>query len=478
MGLFEFQMKRGNTLSEKFSGSTGKIDKIITIGGKEDETRNLADALAADYHISAAPNVLDAAKRLTKEMFSAIVLDLTDNESDMVNILQTLNQLSPDTPVIVIGNPHDTRLIVKAIKAGAFDFVTRPYQPEKIKLSVRQAIENRSLKNEIDYLRREQDVVYDYNRVIAVSSAMQSVMKSIKRLAQTDSTILVTGETGTGKSFLSGNIHFNSPRHNKPFVGVNCANIPETLLESELFGHNKGAFTGADKTRTGRFEQASGGTIFLDEFCELSFGLQAKLLRAIEQKSFERLGSNKTIQADTRIIAATNRDIEALVRTGNFREDLYYRINVLRIHMPPLRERLECIEPLAYYLLRKLSRSVKKRIDSFAPDVIERLRQYPWPGNIRQLSNTIERAILLEDDRVIRQASISLPDLGDKVSPTLQAVGLRLSEDQEKDMISNALEENLWIQKDAARQLGITPRALNYRINKLGITHSRWRKNR
>jgi DNA-binding NtrC family response regulator len=444
----------------------------------EDETRNLADALAADYHISAAPNVLEAAKRLTKETFSVIVLDLTDNGSDMVNILQTLNQLSPDTPVIVIGNPHDTRLIVKTIKAGAFDFVTRPYPPEKIKLSVHQALENRSLKNEIDYLRREQDVIYDYNRIIAVSSAMQSVMKTIKRLSQTESTILVTGETGTGKSFLSGNIHFNSPRRNKPFVAVNCANIPETLLESELFGHNKGAFTGADKTRTGRFEQASGGTIFLDEFCELSFGLQAKLLRAIEQKSFERLGSNKTIQADTRIIAATNRDIEALVRTGKFREDLYYRINVLRIHMPPFRERFECIEPLAYYLLRKLSRSVKKRIDSFAPDVIEKFRHYPWPGNIRQLSNTIERAILLEDDREIRQESISLPDIGDTVSPTLQAVGLRLSEDQEKDMISSALKENLWIQKDAAHQLGITPRALNYRINKLGITHSRWRKNR
>jgi len=444
----------------------------------EDETRRLADALAGDYHISAAPNVLDAAKRLAKEAFSAIVLDLTDNGSDMVNILQTLNQLSPDTPVIVIGKHHDTRLIVKAIKAGAFDFVTRPYPPEKIKLSIHQALENRSLKNEIDYLRREQDVVYDYNRIIAVSPAMQNIMKTIKRLAQTDSTILVTGETGTGKSFLSGNIHFNSPRRQMPFVGVNCANIPETLLESELFGHNKGAFTGADKTRTGRFEQASGGTIFLDEFCELSFDLQAKLLRAIEHKSFERLGSNKTIQADTRIIAATNRDIEALVRTGRFREDLYYRINVLRIHMPPLRERLECIEPLAHYLLGKLSRSVKKNVDSFAPDVMESFRQYPWPGNIRQLSNTIERAILLEDDRVIRPESISLPDLGDKVSPTLQALSLRLSEDQEKDMISSALEENLWIQKDAAHQLGITPRALNYRINKLGITHSRWRKNK
>jgi DNA-binding NtrC family response regulator len=444
----------------------------------EDETRYLADALAVDFHISAAPNVLDAAKRLTKETFSAIVLDVMDNGSDMVNILQTLNQLSPDIPVIVIGNPHDSRLIVKAIKAGAFDFVTRPYPPEKIKLSVQQALENRGLKNEIDYLRREQDVVYDYNRVVAVSPAMQNVMKTIKRLAQTNSTILVTGETGTGKSFLSGNIHFNSPRSNKPFVGVNCANIPETLLESELFGHDKGAFTGADKTRTGRFEQASGGTIFLDEFCELGFGLQAKLLRAIELKSFERLGSNKTIQADTRIIAATNRDIEALVQTGKFREDLYYRINVLRIHMPPLRQRLECIEPLAYHFLGKLSRSVKKKIDSFSPDVIEMFRQYPWPGNIRQLSNTIERAILLEDDRVIRQESISLPDLGDNVSHNHQAVGLRLSEGQEKDMICSALEGNLWIQKDAASQLGITPRALNYRIKKLGITHSRWRKNK
>ena len=465
-------------MSDNNSGTIGKIDKILTIGGKEDETRSLADALATDYHISAAPNILDAAKRLAKETFSAIVLDLMDNGTDMANILQTLNRISPDTPVVIIGQPHDTQLIVKAIKAGAFDFVTRPYPPEKIKLSIHQALENRSLKNEIDYLRREQDVVYDYNHIIAVSPAMQNVMKAIKRLAQTDSTILVTGETGTGKSFLSGNIHFNSPRRNKPFVGVNCANIPETLLESELFGHNKGAFTGADKTRTGRFEQASGGTIFLDEFCELGFDLQAKLLRAIEQKSFERLGSNKTIQADTRIIAATNRDIEALVRTGQFREDLYYRINVLRIHMPPLRERLECIEPLAHYLLGKLSRSVKKKIETFVPDVIEMFRQYPWPGNIRQLSNTIERAILLEDDREIRQESISLPDLGDKASPNLQAVGLRLSEDQEKDMISNALENNLWIQKDAARQLGITPRALNYRINKLGITHSRWRKNR
>jgi DNA-binding NtrC family response regulator len=466
-------------LSAKTLSAIEKTASILIIGEVEDETRNLADALAADYHISAAPNVAESARRrLTKESFSAIIFDLLDDGSDLAKILESLQLLAPDTPVIVIGHQNDAQLVVRAIKAGAFDFISKPYPPEKIKLSVHQALENRSLKNEIDYLRREQDVVYDYDRIIAVSPAMQNVIKTIKRLARTDSTILMTGETGTGKSFLSGNIHFNSLRRQKPFIKVNCANIPETLLESELFGHEKGSFTGADKTRTGRFEQADGGTIFLDEFCELGLELQAKLLRAIEDKAFERLGGNKTIHADTRIIAATNRDIEAFVREGNFREDLYYRINVLRIHLPPLRERVQCIEPLAHYFLAKLGRSLKKKIDAFDPEVIEMFRQYPWPGNIRQLSNTIERAILMEDDTVIRQENISLPKIETLSLPGKQPAGLKLSEEQEKEMISRALADNLWIQKDAARQLGISPRALNYRINKLGITHARWRKNK
>jgi len=455
-----------------------KNARLLVIGQHEDETRNLADVLAADYPISAAPNIQDAAQRLKKEAFSVILFDLADEEADLVNSIEKLQEYAPSTPIIVVGHQHDAQLIVKAVKAGAFDFVTKPYPPEKIKLSVYQALEHRSLKNEIDYLRREQDVVYDYEQIIAVSGAMQEVIKTIKRLAGTDSTVLVTGETGTGKSFLSGNIHFNSPRHNKPFIKVNCANIPETLLESELFGHEKGSFTGADKTRTGRFEQAGGGTIFLDEFCELGFDLQAKLLRAIEDKAFERLGGNKTIHTDTRIIAATNRDIEALVREGQFREDLYYRINVLRIHLPPLRERTACIEPLAYYLLEKLGRTVKKKINSIDPEVIDMFRQYPWPGNIRQLSNTIERALLLEDQMVIRKSSVSLPEINDLTPPKIQPTGLKLSENEETEMIARALEDNLWIQKDAALQLGISPRALNYRIKKLGITHARWRKNK
>jgi len=458
-----------------------QIDKnarLLVIGQHEDQTRNLADALAADYPISAAPNIPEAAQRLEKEAFNVILFDLADDEAHLVNSIEKLQEYAPSTPIIVVGHQHDAQLIVKAVKAGAFDFVTKPYPPEKIKLSVHQALEHRSLKNEIDYLRREQDVVYDYEQIVAVSGAMQEVIKTIKRLAGTDSTVLVTGETGTGKSFLSGNIHFNSPRHNKPFIKVNCANIPETLLESELFGHEKGSFTGADKTRIGRFEQAGGGTIFLDEFCELGFDLQAKLLRAIEEKAFERLGGNKTIHTDTRIIAATNRDIEALVREGQFREDLYYRINVLRIHLPPLRERTACIEPLAYYLLEKLGRTVKKKINSIDPEVIDMFRRYPWPGNIRQLSNTIERALLLEDQMVIRKSSVSLPEIDDLAPPQIKPTGLKLSENEETEMIARALEDNLWIQKDAALQLGISPRALNYRIKKLGITHARWRKNK
>jgi DNA-binding NtrC family response regulator len=455
-----------------------KIARLLVIGQHEDETRNLADALVADYPISAAPNIPEAVQRLQKEAFSVIIFDLADDGSHLVNSMEELQACAPSTPIIVIGHQHDSQLIVRAVKAGAFDFVTKPFPPEKIKLSVHQALEHRSMKNEIDYLRREQDVVYDHEQIIAVSGAMQAIIKTIKRLAGTDSTVLVTGETGTGKSFLSGNIHFNSPRRSKPFIKVNCANIPGTLLESELFGHEKGSFTGADKIRTGRFEQADGGTIFLDEFCELDLDLQAKLLRAIEEKAFERLGGNKTIHANTRIIAATNRDIEALVRESKFREDLYYRINVLRIHMPPLRERAACIEPLTNYLLEKLSRTVKKKITSIDPAVIDMFRRYSWPGNIRQLSNTIERAILLEDRTVIRKDSVSLPENEDLAPQNIQPVGLKLSKSEEKEMIARALDDNLWIQKDAALQLGISPRALNYRIKKLGITHSRWRKNK
>jgi DNA-binding NtrC family response regulator len=454
-------------------------ERILIVGEVAGEAQAFADALARDFTLSLATTALDAGKRLQKEVFALIIFDVCADTGQMVDILKSLQQLSPPTPIIVTSPALDPRMIVDAVKAGAADFITRPFAAEKLRISVCRALENRSLRNEIDYLRREQDVLYDTDRIISVSEAMQKTMASIRQLAQTESTVLITGETGTGKSFVSGNIHFNSPRRHKPFIKVNCANIPETLLESELFGHEKGAFTGADKLRAGRFEQAHGGTLFLDEFCELSPGLQSKLLRVLEDKTFERLGGNKTIQVDVRVIAATNRDIEALVSQGRFREDLYYRINVLRIHLPPLRERRSDIEPLAHYLLGKLGRALKKKIEGFSPEVLRRFQDYNWPGNIRQLSNTIERSILLEDGTVIQPESVSLPDIRRTAAePEAAPAGLKLTAEQEKDMISRALEDNLWIQKDAALQLGISARALNYRIKKLGISHHRWRKNK
>jgi transcriptional regulator with PAS, ATPase and Fis domain len=288
----------------------------------------------------------------------------------------------------------------------------------------------------------------------------------------------MTGETGTGKSFLSGTIHFNSQRRDKPFVKINCANIHETLLESELFGHEKGAFTGADKLRIGRFEQAHGGTMFLDEIGEMGLPLQSKLLRVLEEKAFERVGGNKTIHSDVRVIAATNRNLEQLISEGKFREDLYYRINVLFTKLPPLRERKQCIEPLAYSLLKKICRSLGKKIVGFSPIVMEKIIAYPWPGNIRQLANTIDRAAILEDGAIIQTSSISMPGPIEITQSQAEDSPPESLEMGEKEHILKALEENLWIQKDAAKTLGISPRTLNYKIKKFNISHPRWRKNK
>ncbi|MCD6295753.1 MAG: sigma-54-dependent Fis family transcriptional regulator, partial [Deltaproteobacteria bacterium] len=256
-------------------------------------------------------------------------------------------------------------------------------------------------------------------------------------------------------------------------------NIPEALLESELFGHEKGAFTGANKLRVGRLEQGNGGTVFLDEIGEMTQGLQAKLLRVLEEKSFERVGGNRTIHSDVRIICATNRHPEQQVKEGNFREDLYYRINILRVHLPPLRERRECIEILAHFLMEKSCRNLKKKIKGFSLETLEAFKNYTWPGNIRQLANIIERAVILEESPFIQLENTTLqepPHAKPKHEP-LPSHPVHSIRDQEKEIIIKALEESLWVQKEAAKLLDITPRTLNYKIKKFGISHPRWRKN-
>ncbi len=402
----------------------------------------------------------------------------SDMNETFSQTMQELRKHLPFSPVVVTSDSCEVGTVVLAIKQGAYDFVVKPYDAAKISLALGNAQESLSLKNEINYLRREQDVIYEMSKVIALSPAMRQVIDNVNKFAATDSTVLMTGETGTGKSMLAGSVHFNSSRRLKPFVKINCANIQENLLESELFGHEKGSFTGADKMRVGRFEQANGGSILLDEIGEMSFGLQAKLLRILEEKSFERLGGNRTIHVDTRVIAATHRDLEELVRQKKFREDLFYRINVLPIHLPPLRERKQCLEPLANFLLKKLSRTLHKLVKKFTPEVMELIKAYPWPGNIRQLANTIERAVLLEDGETIQMDNFTLLEVEtkQKAEPAGFAKSLPLAE-LEKEKILAALEESLWIQKDAAILLGVSPRVLNHKIKKFAITHHRWRKN-
>ncbi|WP_028579892.1 sigma-54-dependent transcriptional regulator [Desulfogranum japonicum] len=451
---------------------------VLAFESHDENKRNITSALSPISNLITFEN--DAGlfqQAIGKNQYDVILIGMDTSNGSSFQLIEQAHSTTPYTPIIITGKDDCTDDIVAAIKNGATNFIPQPFSSPRLRLAVEKALEERRLKNEIAYLRGKQDIIYDLDAIIAESPTFKAVVKNLKKFALTDSTVLITGKTGTGKSFLSGSIHYNSPRKNSPFIKINCANIPGSLLESELFGHEKGAFTGADKQRIGRFEQANGGTIFLDEIGEIPLEIQAKLLRVIEEKSFERVGGNKTIHADVRIIAATNRDLPMQVAEGKFREDLYYRINVLPISLPTLRERSQCIEPLAKRLLAKAAISMKRTIHGFSPQAIKILKDYEWPGNIRQLANTIERAVILEERDHIQPESIQLPDTIDKnLSKTFNnGESLQL---QEREAILYALENALWVQKNAAKRLGISPRALNYKIKKFGITHSNWRKNK
>ena len=449
---------------------------VLAYESLDDHIKSLSQALSDTSEICFQTDPKSFELELAKKEYDVIFMNVKPNNASTFKLLKKTRSQLPYTPIIMTSKSEQTELVVEAIKLGAYDFISTPFSKTRVQLTVQRAMQQRELSNEIDYLRRSQDIVYDFNGIVANSPSFQRIIASLKKFAITDSTILLTGKTGTGKSFLSGSIHFNSHRRNSPFIKINCTNIPETLLESELFGHEKGSFTGAEKLRIGRFEQANGGTIFLDEIGEIPLEIQTKLLRVLEEKAFERVGGNKTIEVDVRIIAATNKTLEEQIAAGKFREDLYYRINVLPVNLPTLQDRPLCIEPLAYKLLDQSCATLKKRINSFSPDSLAIIKSYNWPGNIRQLANTIERAVILEDSDSIQSDSIQIPDFH---QPTHQF--RRTSEPletQEKELILRALEENLWVQKNAAKQLGISPRALNYKVNKFGITHPNWRKNK
>jgi len=461
------------------------MGRILVADDHDAIRRGLVRGLTeAGHEVEEASNGNQAIERLTDNYFDVVLSDLKMGGSDGMDVLRTTRALHPTTAVILMTAFGTVNTAVEAMKIGAFDYVQKPFEIEEMEVKIEKALEVKRLKNEIEYLRDAQQDRYDFEKIIGTSPALQRVLDIVKKVAKSNTTVLVRGETGTGKELIAGAIHHNSLRTSRNFVKVNCAALQENLLESELFGHEKGAFTGADKQRIGRFEQADGGTLFLDEIGDMSASTQAKILRVLQEHEFERLGGTRTLRVDVRLVAATNRDLPAMVAGGQFREDLYYRLNVVSIEMPPLRERKDDIVPLANTFIRKFSAELKKKMGGVEPDAQKLLMRYNWPGNIRELENTIERAMLLAEGKAIVGGDLRLgeapaaggpgrdqPSTVVKIPPT----GIPL-EDVERSALIEALKMSNWVQKDAAELLAISPRVMNYKIKTLGIEFPRGRR--
>src|SRR6187455_3397501 len=459
------------------------MGRILVADDHDALRRGLVRGLTeAGHEVEEASNGNAAIERLHDSYFDVVLSDLKMGGSDGMDVLRTTRAMHPTTAVILMTAFGTVNTAVEAMKIGAFDYVQKPFEIEEMELKVNKAIEHRRLKHEIEYLRHTQQDIYDFDRIVGASGALQSVLAIVKKVAKSNTTVLIRGETGTGKELIAGATHHNSLRAGRNFVKVNCAALQENLLESELFGHEKGAFTGADKQRIGRFEQADGGTLFLDEVGDMSANTQAKILRVLQEHEFERLGGTRTLRVDVRLIAATNRDLPAMVQAGQFREDLYYRLNVVTMEMPPLRERKDDIAALSNFFIRRFAGELKKKIQGPEPDALKMLMRYHWPGNIRELENAIERAMLLADGTHIAVDDLRLGDTTTTGSPRegasivkIPPTGVALEEVERLTLIE-ALKMSNWVQKDAAELLSISPRVMNYKIKTLGIEFPRGRR--
>ncbi|MBD3299265.1 MAG: response regulator, partial [candidate division Zixibacteria bacterium] len=352
----------------------------------------------AGYEVSLAADGADAWELCREHDPDLVITDLAMPKLDGFDLLKRVRRQFPDTEVVIITAHGTVDRAVEAMKAGAFDFITKPFEFDVLRLTAERALERRSLRQENVRLHGELADRYRPDNMVGVSAAMRRVFEMVARVAPSDSNVLILGESGTGKELVARAIHHTSPRREEPFVAVNCGALPRDLVESELFGVQRGAFTGADADRPGRFERAAGGTLFLDEITELPSDVQVKLLRALQDRQIERLGATVPVDVDVRFVCASNADVDQLIRDGQFRQDLYYRINVVTIQVPPLREHPEDIEPLVYHFLTRLNAADV----TFAPDVLDRLRSSQWPGNVRELENVIERALVLrkQADRI------------------------------------------------------------------------------
>jgi len=431
----------------------------------------LARALADEGHdVSETGSPRDALRLLNQRTFDLLVVDNLMPEMSGLDLIRQITSSMPshEQPQILMMTAHATvESAIEAMKLGALDYLQKPFEIEEFLVVARKAIEHERLRTHHDYLITERDEQFGHYGIVGRSGAIQEVIRKAKLVAQSRSTVLITGETGTGKELVARAIHDWSAQREMPLVKVNCAALPETLIESELFGHVRGAFTGAVANKKGRFALADGGTIFLDEIGTVSMSVQAKLLRVLQEREFEPLGSERTMKVDVRVIAASNRDLRQLTADGKFQEDLYYRLNVIPLVMPPLRERREDIPPLVEYFARRHAERAGKRISDVAPDAMTLLTQAPWPGNVRELENTIERAVVLSSQPVIQSRDIVLVGAIAQPQAGLPSQNLKQNlEWTERETVRRALEASRGVKKDAAEAMGISQRALSYYLAK------------
>jgi len=426
------------------------------------------------YLVETVADGLKAIDKIESNLFDLAIVDIQMPVMNGIEVLKKINEKSPETSVIMITAYASHETAIEAMKLGAYDYITKPFKIDEIKLVIKNALEKKRLERENIRLKKELETKFGFGHIIGRSPELLRVFELIKRVSELNVNVFIVGESGTGKELVARAIHYSGTRRDGPFVAVNCGAIPETLIESELFGYKKGAFTGAMRDKKGISEIANGGTLFLDEIAELSRLLQVKLLRVIEEKKIRPLGGTETADIDVRIIVATNKNIEEEVAKGNFREDLFYRINVIKIALPPLRERREDIPLLAAHFFNKYSKEMGKDIRGISPKALGILGNFPYPGNVRELENIIARCVALETSDLIQAET--LPNLlGGKDLLDLEAsfssnAGLdRVLGNVEKQMIDNALKTTEGNKSEAAKLLGISLRSLRYRLEKLGV---------
>ena len=460
--------------------------KILLVDKNKKVRDKLAEELSKLGHQSFVASSIALARRIMDEQFfNLFLLEYDPIQNNTSEILELSKKFSKTTPIILMLSEEDLDIAVKADNAGIYDCIQKSFAFDGIMIKINNALRHAELGNNLSYLRHTQGLIHRFDDLIGENPKFKNILTLANKVANFSSTVLIEGETGTGKGLIAGAIHYNSPRRDHNFIKVNSAALPENLLESELFGHERGAFTGADRQRIGRFEQANNGTIFLDEVGDMSPSTQTKILRVLEEQEFERLGSTKTIKVNVRLITATNKELKKLTQMGLFREDLFYRLNVVRFKMPALRERPDDIIPLAQFFSRKYSYEFGKNFRGFDLQVRQFLTTYHWPGNIRELRNTIERASLMmegdlitlddlclfPEEKLVEGSTFTSPSI------TLPPEGISLAQ-VERDLLVQALERANWVQKDAASLLGITARVINYKIKNYGIVNKRWRRHK